>query len=94
MSGEGGASRLGRRLLKVRDRFVAERLDGLLVTHGANVRYLTNFTGTSGALLVGTSTCRLVTDGRYLTAARALLARSRWGAMTITSRPAMAGASA
>jgi Xaa-Pro aminopeptidase len=74
VSGEGGASRLGRRLLKVRDRFVAERLDGLLVTHGANVRYLTNFTGTSGALLVGTSTCRLVTDGRYLTAARALLA--------------------
>ncbi|HJO39303.1 MAG: Xaa-Pro peptidase family protein [Vicinamibacterales bacterium] len=74
MAAQGGACHLGRRLGAVRDRFVAEGLDGLLITHVPNVRYLTNFTGSAAALLVGTSSCRLVTDGRYLTAIRTLLA--------------------
>ena len=47
--------------------------DGLLVTHLANLRYLTGFTGTAGALLVSASSCRLIVDSRYVTAARTLV---------------------
>lgn len=41
-------------------------LDALLVTHAANVCYLTGFTGSSGALLLGSGgEARFATDGRY-----------------------------
>ncbi len=40
-------------------------LDGLLVTHGANLRYLTGFTGSAGLLLVETDRTVLITDFRY-----------------------------
>jgi Xaa-Pro aminopeptidase len=51
----------------------AERgLDGVLVTHLLNVRYLTGFTGSNGALLVRTDGADLFgTDGRYTTQAAA-----------------------
>jgi Xaa-Pro aminopeptidase len=42
-----------------------EGLDALLVTHLANVRYLTGFTGSAGLLLVGPAECVLITDFRY-----------------------------
>lgn len=45
-------------------------VDWLLVTHRANVRYLTGFTGSAGALLLGADgDARLATDGRYQLAA-------------------------
>jgi Xaa-Pro dipeptidase len=46
-------------------------LDGLLVTAPSNVRYLTGFTGSNGALLVGRTPDedRLATDFRYVTQA-------------------------
>jgi Xaa-Pro aminopeptidase len=49
----------------------AERgLDGVLVTNLLNVRYLTGFTGSNGALLVRTDGADLFgTDGRYTTQA-------------------------
>ena len=40
-------------------------LDALLVTHLANIRYLTGFTGSAGLLLVGRGECVLITDFRY-----------------------------
>ena len=40
-------------------------LDGLLVTHPTNIRYLTGFTGSASQLLVAPSALTLVTDGRY-----------------------------
>lgn len=40
-------------------------LDFLLVTHPVNVRYLTGFTGSNGACLVGTERRQLLTDFRY-----------------------------
>jgi Xaa-Pro aminopeptidase len=50
---------------------VEERgLDVLLVTHLLNVRYLTGFTGTSGACLVGPGQRVFVTDFRYVERAR------------------------
>ena len=41
--------------------------DALLVTNLVNVRYLTGFTGSAGALLVRGDDAILVTDGRYAT---------------------------
>ena len=49
--------------------------DGLLVTHGPDVRYLSGFTGSSGAVAVtsqnGKLRAMLFTDGRYTEQARA-----------------------
>jgi len=45
-------------------------LDFLLVTHLPNIRYLSGFTGSSAALLVGERGAVLFTDGRYRTQAR------------------------
>ena len=40
------------RMARLRDRFAAADVDGLLVTKLINVRYLTGFTGSAGLLLV------------------------------------------
>ena len=49
---------------------VAEReLGALLVTNLVNLRWLTGFTGSNGAAVVGPGTARFVTDFRYLTQA-------------------------
>ena len=53
----------------LRRRLVAEGLDALLVTEAANVRYLSGFTGSNGAVLVdvdGDDESFLATDGRYV----------------------------
>ena len=47
---------------------LAEReLDLLLVSHLVNVQWLTGFTGSSAAAVVGADTRRFLTDFRYLT---------------------------
>lgn len=46
------------------------KLDFLLLTHLANIRYLTGFTGSAAALLVGDEGATLFTDGRYIAQAR------------------------
>jgi Xaa-Pro aminopeptidase len=48
----------------------AFELDCLLVTHAANWYYLTGFTGESGALVVTSSDCTLLTDGRFTVQAK------------------------
>jgi Xaa-Pro aminopeptidase len=45
--------------------------EALLVTHLADVRYLTGFTGSSAALIVRGSRITMFTDGRYTTQAQA-----------------------
>ena len=42
----------------------------LLVTHGPDVRYLTGFTGSNGAVAVAGGRAALFTDGRYTTQAK------------------------
>lgn len=53
------------RLPRLRERFDAAEIDGLLVTSLTNVAYLTGFTGSSATLLVTGDRVLLVTDGRY-----------------------------
>src|SRR5579863_2147660 len=43
----------------------SNRLDGLLVTHLPNIRYLCGFTGSAGALVIGETRSVFFTDGRY-----------------------------
>jgi Xaa-Pro aminopeptidase len=60
-----------RRIAAVRGALGSAAIDGLLVTHPPNLRDLTGFDGSLGALLVSGSRCTLIVDGRYVTAARA-----------------------
>ncbi len=52
-------------------------LDGLLVTHLPNIRYLCGFTGSAGALLVDSRGATFFADGRYRTQARDEVATAR-----------------
>lgn len=65
---------VGARLARVRDNAAAVGLDALLVTHLPNLQYLTGFSGSAGAAIVGPRTCLLVVDFRYVTAASDLTA--------------------
>ncbi|GAC1323718.1 MAG: Xaa-Pro peptidase family protein [Mycobacteriales bacterium] len=51
----------------VRPLLAERKLAAMLVTRLVNVRYLTGFTGSNGALLVTSDAAVLATDGRYLT---------------------------
>ena len=59
------ADRRGERQAAVRDVMARDGLDALLVTHLANIRYLTGFTGSAGLLLLLPDSAALVTDFRY-----------------------------
>ena len=65
------ADRRAERQRTLRSALEGEGLDGLLVTHLPNVRYLTGFTGSAGLLLVHARATVLVTDFRYATQAPA-----------------------
>ena len=58
------------RLASVRAAMKDALLDGLVVTHSPNVRYLSTFSGSTGALVVERERCGLVVDFRYVTSAR------------------------
>jgi Xaa-Pro aminopeptidase len=51
-------------------RLAAEGLDALLVSHPANIRYLTGFSGSAGLLLVSPGGVAFVSDFRYETQSR------------------------
>lgn len=51
--------------------FTAHNLDAILFANLANIRYLSGFTGSDGALLVTRDGCRLLCDSRYTTQAAA-----------------------
>lgn len=62
------------RLARVRAFVQAAEVDALLITHLPNIRYLTGFGGTAGAVILLPRDALLVVDFRYITAARALVA--------------------
>jgi Xaa-Pro aminopeptidase len=59
------ADRRGDRQAALRRRVHAQDLDGILVTHAPNIRYLSGFTGSAGLLLLTSDHTTLVTDFRY-----------------------------
>ena len=67
------------------------RLDALLVTHPPNLRYLSGFTGSSGALLLTGTKRVFITDGRYTEQARAEVQSAR---IVIARRGPLAAAAA
>jgi len=86
------------RLARLRAGIEAAGVDALLVTTVANVRYLTGFSGSAGALLVTGGAAMLVTDGRYRTqAGEQLVAAGHDGTVELTvggiqaQRDALAG---
>jgi Xaa-Pro aminopeptidase len=52
-------------------KFEAQQIDSLVVTHPADWYYLTGFTGDSGALVVSRRGITLITDGRFVGQAKA-----------------------
>lgn len=78
------------RLRRLQSALPDSELGFLLVTHLANVRYLSGFTGSSAALLVGERGAVLFTDGRYLTQAREEVGNAR--IVIGTKAPALAAA--
>ena len=54
-----------KRIAALRQRIKSENLDGMVVTHGDHVRYLTGYTGSNGLLVVTTSGADFYTDFRY-----------------------------
>jgi len=58
------------RLLRLQSILPESQLDFLLITHLPNVRYLSGFTGSAAALLVGEQGATLFTDGRYIAQAK------------------------
>jgi Xaa-Pro aminopeptidase len=55
------------RQTKIQSILSQNRLDGLLVSHLPNIRYLCGFTGTAGAVLITENQSLFFTDGRYTT---------------------------
>ena len=58
------------RLRNLQTQLTENTLDLLLVAHLPNVRYLSGFTGSAGALLVSERGATLFTDGRYVAQAK------------------------
>lgn len=67
----------------LRTRLEADSVDALLISEGANMRYLTGFDGvfdgmSAGAVVVSEHVARYYTDSRYIEAARAAAAGTEW----------------
>ena len=62
------------RLTALRARLSHDGLDALLVTQLANIFYLTSFRGSAGAVVLTPDDTDLITDSRYATVAKALVA--------------------
>ena len=51
---------------RLRDTFSENNLDGILLTNTYNRRYMTNFTGSSGVVLISKEKALFITDFRYI----------------------------
>ncbi|MEO0078947.1 MAG: Xaa-Pro peptidase family protein [candidate division WOR-3 bacterium] len=56
---------MSKRTLRLRVLLQRERLDGYITSHPANLRYLCNYTGSNGLLLITRRGCWFYTDFRY-----------------------------
>lgn len=58
------------RISLIRQKFSDYKIDGLLFLNMDNIRYMTGFTGSDGALVIGENRTILLVDGRYITQAK------------------------
>ena len=65
------------RIKRLQKAIGAAKLNALLVTHLPDIRYLSGFTGSAGALLVSDSRAVFFTDGRYTEQARGQIQSAR-----------------
>jgi Xaa-Pro aminopeptidase len=77
-----------RRMGALRRRLTRAGLPGLIVTHPADIRYLSGFTGSSAALGVTRRRAQLFTDGRYTAQAAAEVSAAQ--VQIVTGPPAVA----
>ena len=70
----GRVAPFGDRIGMLRHDFLGAGLDGFVITHLPNLRYITGFSGTAGAAVLTPDRCTLVVDFRYATTAREILA--------------------
>jgi Xaa-Pro aminopeptidase len=54
------------KIKKLRSAFEKLGIDGILITNSYNRRYMTNFTGSAGVVLIGTENAQFITDFRYI----------------------------
>jgi len=66
-----------KRQFKLRDYLATAGLDGILISHLPNIRYLCGFTGSAGLLLVDTGGSVFFTDVRYDTQAHEEVTRAK-----------------
>ncbi|MFE8695485.1 M24 family metallopeptidase [Cytobacillus sp. FJAT-53684] len=59
------------KLQKLRSSFEKNGIDGMLITSTYNRRYMTNFTGSSGVVLISREHAQFITDFRYIEQATA-----------------------
>lgn len=59
-----------KRISRIRTLLNEKNLDGILVFKPENRRYLSGFTGSTGYVIVTRSTCKFITDFRYIEQAR------------------------
>jgi Xaa-Pro aminopeptidase len=90
------------RLHSLQEAVERRKLDGLLISHPPNLRYLCGFTGSAGALLVNSGDSVFFTDGRYTEQAHAevrgakiaigrkapLMAAAAWMSRRLRGKPA------
>lgn len=54
------------KLEKLRSAFSERGIDGILITSPFNRRYISNFTGTAGVVLISAESAQFITDFRYI----------------------------
>ncbi|MGG1400597.1 aminopeptidase P family protein [Bacillus salipaludis] len=54
------------KLEKLRESFAANGIEGILITSPYNRRYVSNFTGTAGVILISSEKALFITDFRYI----------------------------
>lgn len=58
------------KLNNLREKFLEHNIDGLLIMSEFNRRYMTNFTGTAGVVLISANEAAFITDFRYIEQAK------------------------
>lgn len=54
------------KIKKLRSAIEKLGIDGILITNSYNRRYMTNFTGSAGVVLISTENAQFITDFRYI----------------------------